>query len=333
MNIKPPSFWYRTGEQAPPLAEKAIAPLSRLYLAGHKMRQSKGKREKISIPVLCLGNLNAGGAGKTPAALALMKIIRENELAKNPFFLSRGYGGREKGPMRVDPGIHAARDAGDEPLLLAAQAPAVIARDRAAGAHLAVRRGADMIVMDDGLQNPDLEQDVKIAVIDGEMGFGNGKILPAGPLREPLETGLRKADAFILIGEDRRGTVALLPPDKPLFRAATEAADAAFDKSKEYVAFSGIGHPNKFFALLKARGFKVTKELPYPDHYAYGASDLKKLSSLAQAHDAALITTEKDFVRLKTQDCAGISVLRIALKFEDEKAVEVFLKSRLNQNT
>lgn len=326
MTLRPPHFWYRDAGAPPPLTEILTAALCPLYRAGAAINAAlKGPAVRVGAPVICIGNLNAGGAGKTPAALAVMDLIRRNNLARNPFFLTRGYGGALRGPVQADPALHGFHDVGDEALLLANAAPVIVARDRAAGAQYAVAAGADLIVMDDGFQNRALHQDLKIIVIDGMTGFGNGRTLPAGPLREPLADGLARADAFILIGDDARGVAALLPPSKPLIRARIMVDEAAAPpRDRRYVAFAGIGHPAKFFKALRDNGYDVAAEIPFPDHHPYTADDAEKLTRAARDTGADLITTAKDHVRL-TALPIRTTILPMKLAFERE-GLKILLK-------
>ena len=210
--MRAPGFWQKDG-----LLPRLLAPASLCFAAGGWLRRRLASPQHVEAQVICVGNLVAGGAGKTPVAVA----IGERLLARGAtvHFLSRGYGGRERGPLRVEPDRHGAADVGDEPLLLARTAPTWIARDRAAGAAAAVTAGAGVIVMDDGFQNHTLRKDLSLLVVDGGYGFGNKRVMPAGPLREPLASGLGRADAVVLIGTDQCGVEAMLPPSLPLLRA------------------------------------------------------------------------------------------------------------------
>lgn len=332
MTLKTPAFWYRKNGSPAPLAERMLAPVSCLYALGRRAHlKFRPAPYKAEIPVLCVGNAVAGGSGKTPAALALMDVIRKAGLARNPYFLSRGYGGRVKGPAIVDP-LMSAGECGDEPLLLAASSPVVIAASRPEGARFCAEHGADLALMDDGLQNPALHKDLGFLVIDGAAGFGNGRLLPAGPLRERLEEAFDRADAFILIGKDSRNVTALLPPGKPLFHAHIKPSlsPALTNVKKPVIAFAGIGRPEKFYQMLTALGVDVAGWHPFPDHYRYTAHDLERLKAEAQAGDAALLTTEKDAVRLRGMGIeADILTVPIRLEFENPQAVLDFLASRL----
>lgn len=329
MKLKTPEFWYRPPDSAAPLREIFLRPFSWLYMLGRALHRLWATEKKAPVPVICIGNLNAGGAGKTPAALAIFDIFRTYNLALNPFFLSRGYGAALKGPIRVNPALHRFGDVGDEALLLAEKGPAVIARNRLYGAHLAAQEGADILIMDDGLQNPYIKKDIRCMVIDGAMGFGNRKTLPAGPLRESLQAGLENADAFIFIGKDRTGALDILPKDKPVFSAMPEsAAPAGPPPGNSYIAFSGLGYPQKFFDFLRSHlKLNVIETAAFPDHHPYSDKDLDALRQKAGRCGAELITTEKDALRLP--DAAGIHVTAVRLVWEDENALKDFLAQKL----
>lgn len=330
MRVKTPSFWYRRPSAPAPALEIALAPLSWMYRIGNAVNQNFADPATAPVPVLCVGNLVAGGSGKTPAAIALMDLIRQKGLSKAPHFLTRGYGGRETGPLLVDYFKHRHEDVGDEALLLAKDCFTIVSADRAAGARFAADKGADLLVMDDGLQNGSLNMDIKFVVVDGSVGFGNGKTLPAGPLREPLHEGLKRADAFILIGKDKTGVLDLLPSDKPLFNASVEVPhNAKPDPSKKYVAFAGLGRPEKFYFQLQHMGLDVAGWHPFPDHYPYAPEDLKKLAAEAKQKSAILITSEKDYRRLPEGDFGTILHVPIEINWQDENALIAFLKDRI----
>lgn len=326
MRLSEPEFWYRDDGGWRALA---LSPLSCLYAAGRALHARHKEPFRPCVPVLCLGNLVAGGGGKTPAAIAVMKILKEAAPLETPFFLSRGYGGSMPGPEVVS-SAHMAEQTGDEPLLLARHAPTIIARDRAAGGRLAEDAGASLIVLDDGFQNPSLHKDCSLLVIDGASGFGNRRLLPAGPLREPLGAGLSRADAFIVIGQDRTGVRALLPAGKPVFEAALIAKTDALDPKAAYVAFAGIARPQKFRSTLEGAGVRLLSWHPFPDHHPYTPRDVAALSAAAHKAGAKLVTTEKDAVRLRgLLPESTYDILPVTLRFQDEKAVMDYLKKFL----
>jgi tetraacyldisaccharide 4'-kinase len=251
--------------------------------------------------VICLGNLTVGGTGKTPAALAVAHLLLA--VRERPFFLSRGYGGKLAGPVRVDPSFHRATDVGDEPLMLARLAPTIVARDRVAGARVARSGGASVIVMDDGFQNPSLIKDLAILVVDGRRGIGNGRVIPAGPLRAPLEIQIARAQAIVVVGPPD-GAAKILDTARryrvTVFHGRLEAdrnSLAALGKRK-VLAFAGIGNPAKFFATLTEAGIAVAARSSFPDHHRYTAAEAQALIARAAAENLVLITTEKDHVRL-----------------------------------
>lgn len=294
--MRAPQAWWRPGGG---LAAGLLWPVSRIWGNVAAWRMAKPARYRAPVPVICVGNPTVGGAGKTPTAIALARIARGRGL--KPGLLSRGYGGKLAGPVLVDRERHTARDVGDEALLLAAAAPTVIARDRAAGARLLAAQDVDIIIMDDGFQNPALAFDLALLTVDAERGVGNGRVLPAGPLRAPLAPQLRRADALLVVGA---GDTAA-----PLVRAAARAGRSTIharlrptrvrDWRKEPIlAFAGIGHPDKFFATLTAAGAPVSKTLGFPDHHPYSEIDAEKLLRLADSEKLRLVTTEKDMARL-----------------------------------
>lgn len=312
---KTPSFWYDTNSAQSRHIATALSSLSAVYALGHLAHQKLTRTNRADIPVICIGNLTAGGSGKTPTALAVMELVKTAALAKHPCFLSRGYGGILSGPVTVDVTIHTAKDVGDEPLLLAAKAPTIIATDRVAGARFAHAMGHDLIIMDDGLQNPSLRKDLSLVVIDGSTGFGNGLLLPAGPLRTPVWRGLKHADAVLLIGADHHNVLKQIPDEKPVLRAVIEASGPSHP-AKSYFAFCGIAHPDKFRCSLESSGLNIAGLDSYPDHHPYTAEDIDNLKKKAAAHNARLITTAKDAMRL-TPD-GSFDILPIALHWDKD---------------
>jgi tetraacyldisaccharide 4'-kinase len=313
--MRAPGFWQTGG-----LLAALLAPASLCYAAGGWLRRRMASPRAVAAPVICVGNLVAGGAGKTPVALAFGERLRAHGCAVH--FLSRGYGGRERGPLRVDPERHSAADVGDEPLLLARTAPTWIARDRAAGATAAVQAGAGVIVMDDGFQNHTLKKDLSLLVVDGGYGFGNGRVMPAGPLREPLAAGLGRADAVVLIGPDQCGVEAMLT--LPLLRAVLAPIAAAL-AGRQVLAFAGIARPEKFFATLQGMGCRIVGVRAFPDHHPYSEGEVAALIEAARQADAVPVTTEKDAVRLPAAFRSEIQTLPVALRWRDEAAVDRLL--------
>jgi tetraacyldisaccharide 4'-kinase len=277
-----------------------LAPLAGIYGAVAAARlQSPGRQ--AGLPVICVGNLTVGGAGKTPTALAVAKLLLAHR--ERPFFLSRGYGGRLAGPVEVNPSSHRAADVGDEPLMLARLAPTIVSRDRVAGVQAARRGGATVIVMDDGFQNSSLAKDIALIVIDGSRGIGNGRVIPAGPLRAPMRTQIARADALLVIGQGtaaaptlevaaRRGISIFhgrLEPDRNTINALS---------GRKVLAFAGIGDPEKFFKTLTDSGVEIAERQSFPDHHRYTPDEADALLLRANAARLILLTTEKDLARL-----------------------------------
>ncbi len=312
-----PEFWF----QPPGLAAALLSPLGLCYAAGGRLREALALPWKAPVPVICCGNLTVGGSGKTPTALAIARAVAARGL--DPVFLTRGYGGRLSGPVTVDRSRHSAADVGDEPLLLAAQAPTIVARDRKAGARAAVAKGAGAIVMDDGLTNPGLRQDLSLVVVDGATGFGNGRVVPAGPLREKLTRGIRRAHAFVLVGTDLCNLAAALAEHAPVLaaRLVPDAAGAAL-RGQRVLAFAGIGRPAKFFETLGALGAVVVERRAFPDHHRYAPDAAMRLLDDALRLNATAVTTTKDHVRLPDGVRPLVTQLAVNLMFDDPVAVE-----------
>lgn len=317
--MRPPEFWARDGAPA-----RLLSPLGSLYTLAGRWRRRLARPLRLPVQVVCAGNLTVGGAGKTPLCLALAKRLIGQGQA--PHFLTRGYRGRCKGPLRVDPARHQAADVGDEALLLAAVAPTWVARERRAGAAAAVAAGASVLIMDDGFQNPALVQDVGLIVIDGEVGWGNCRVLPAGPLREPVADGLARASAVVLVGEDRTGIVPLLPEGFPCLRANLAPLPRAGElRGARVLAFAGIGRPDKFFASLRAVGAELAGTRVFPDHHPFRDAQLEALATDAERLGAQPVTTAKDHVRLPPNWRPRVAVLPVQLTFCDPAALDRLL--------
>lgn len=317
--MRTPAFWYRP----PGLAAGLLTPLGALYGLAARRRMAGTVPHRAGAPVVCVGNLVAGGAGKTPVGLAVAAALAARGVAVQ--LLTRGHGGRERGPLRVDPARHAAADVGDEALLLAAAGPCWVARDRAAGADAAVAAGAQTVVMDDGFQNPGLFKDLSLVVADGAVGFGNGRLIPAGPLRERVAAGLRRADALVVLGEDRAG-VAAQAGGLPVLHARLEpSGDTAGLRGRPVLAFAGIGRPEKFFATLESLGAALVERVPFADHHPYRPAEIRALLDRADALGALPVTTAKDAVRLPPDLRARVRVLPVTVAWRDPGALERLL--------
>ena len=325
--MRAPDFWRKRTAAA-----RLLAPLGTLYGLSVALKARFAKPFDPGLPVICVGNLTAGGSGKTPIAIAIADMLRVK--GHCPYFLTRGYGGSERGPALASRG-HSAAVMGDEALLLARTAPTIVAHDRAAGAKLAREKGATVLVMDDGHQNFSLRKTLSLVVVDAETGFGNGFQIPAGPLREPVGRGLARADAVVLVGSERSedgraakraqdGTPGLEGFHGPVLCVRLKAETEGL-AGKPVFAFAGIGRPEKFVASLQETDAEVMGSCFFADHHPYSEDEIIQLKAVAG--DALLVTTEKDFVRLSTEQRQGIKVLKIAARFDDAGAIERLLDS------
>jgi tetraacyldisaccharide 4'-kinase len=318
--MKAPEFWNREGATG-----KALSPLGLLWTVAGRLRRNAVRPWKAPVPVICVGNLVAGGAGKTPVAIDLARHLKEQ--GKNPHLLTRGYGGSNAGPLRVDPARHSAADVGDEPLLLARTAPTWVARDRVAGAKAAIADGAGCIVMDDGFQNPSLAKSLSVLVIDGGYGLGNGRVMPAGPLREPLSDGLARADAVIILGPDDVGITASLADRLPVTEARIVPVPDNNIAGQTVFAFAGIARPAKFYTTLKESGCTLAGTRDFPDHHVWSGRDIMEIMENATALGAIPVTTEKDFVRLPDGSGGIIQMLRVTLEWDNPDMPSALLKT------
>ena len=317
--MREPDFWNDGGRRGR-LAQAALRPVGWAYAATVRYRAANAKPYRSSAKVICVGNLTAGGTGKTPIAIAIARALLERQ--RRVRIITRGYGGRTRGPAVVHPQVDTAMEVGDEALLLAAAAPVIVAQDRAEGARLAEQKGVDVIVMDDGHQNFTLAKDLSLIVVDAEQGFGNGRILPAGPLREPVESGLARADAIVVTGD---GDMNFPRFGKPVLRARLVPVDVLGLEGKRVVAFAGIGRPMKFFDSLRRLGAEIVEEHAFPDHHVYSPDNMGKLRHQAHSGNAMLITTEKDFVRLPPAQRLDVRYLPVRAMFEDLPALMALL--------
>jgi tetraacyldisaccharide 4'-kinase len=319
--MKAPLFWYKPRS----VMGELLSPLSVFYRVGGKMRRALARPYKAKIPVICVGNVTAGGAGKTPVALALAALLKAQ--GQKPVFVTRGYGGREHGPLRVDLATHKMADVGDEALLLARIAPTWIGRNRAAAIR-AAEPNATHIVLDDGLQNPNVIPAVSLLVIDGTEGFGNNRVIPAGPLREPLDDALRRVTAAVVIGEDQYELALRLRC--PILRARmTLVIPENFPRGDKFLAFAGIGRPKKFFDSCRAASLKLVKTVPFADHHVFTGFELDALKKDAAAQGARLLTTEKDYVRLPENFRRDVLAIPVVLNFDQPEEIIKLLQSSI----
>jgi tetraacyldisaccharide 4'-kinase len=329
--MREPAFWWRK----PALAAALLTPAAACYgtIAARRMMRPGAR---AAVPVLCVGNFTHGGAGKTPAVMAIAKMLEY--AGEKPFCLSRGYGGSTVGPQRVDTKVDGAAQVGDEALLLARVAPTIIARDRVAGAAAAVAAGASVIIMDDGLQNASLAKDFTIAVLDGRRGLGNAHVFPAGPLRAPLDAQLACTDALLLIG-DGEGTRDIAPaPGLPIFhgRLSADAAAVAELKARKVLAFAGIGDPDKFFATVTQAGIPLAERQAFADHHRFTGEEAAALIMRAERAGLALLTTEKDRARMAGEPLLAAlaektHVLPVTLVVDEAEELRALILAKLRR--
>jgi tetraacyldisaccharide 4'-kinase len=330
--MREPGFWHGPAS----LNSHLLKPLAALYgaVAAKRLRH---KGLNAGIPVLCVGNYNVGGAGKTPTVLAIAKLLCE--LGETPIVLSRGYGGELRGPVRVDPVRHTASDVGDEPLMLAGHLPVVVSRKRADGVPLARSQGATVILMDDGFQSPAIVKDASLIVIDSERGIGNGQVFPAGPLRAPLRPQLARTDALIIVGNGNAAqsvAAEIAAQGKPVLSAhlKPDEVQVAQLRGRRVLAFAGIGDPTRFFNTLRASGIEVAGQRAFADHHPYSQAEIESLIAEARGDALTLVTTEKDLARLRhggsLPDWAKqIVAFAVTLEFDDAAALRKFVADRL----
>lgn len=320
MPLRTPAFWKSKG-----LLAWLLWPLSwfyRGYLRGAGCCKAKPYHSKL--PLICIGNAIAGGAGKTPVCLAIGKMLQE--AGYRVMYISRGYGGSATGVTHVLPHQHSAAEVGDESLLLAKQAPTFIARRRKDAVLWTEEADADILIMDDGLQNESIAKTCSLLVINGSYGIGNGFVLPAGPLREPFSKALTRADAIIMIGEDKHG-IAGRCHAIPCFYATLQAQSEGLKGDKPAIAFAGIAHPENFFATLRQEGVELVETVAFADHHPYEASEIEAMIAKAKALEAMLVTTEKDMVKIPEKLRADIKTLPVSIAFADAGKFKDWLAS------
>lgn len=318
--MKTPSFWKDNN-----IISTLLTPLGELYALATTLRLKLKTPKKVNIPVICIGNLTAGGTGKTPTAISLADMLKKSGININ--FISRGYHGNLQN-TEVNPKLHTPQQVGDEPLLLSQVAPTFINANRYQGALIAQNNSAQCIIMDDGFQNPTLHKDLSFIVIDGNYGFGNCKCIPAGPLREHISSGIKRAQAALIIGEDKYNISNKL--NIPSFKGKIIPQSPNLDNN-EVIAFAGIGRPEKFYNSLTELGIKVIKTFDFPDHHYYTEAELQNIIKEAQSSKADIITTSKDFVKIPSQLQSHFKVLDITIQWEDAKGLQNFILTKLKK--
>ncbi|AIL13538.1 hypothetical protein IM40_08670 [Candidatus Paracaedimonas acanthamoebae] len=324
--MKAPLFWKNEDS----LWGVLLSPFGALYRLVTSQRERFATTTKVQIPVICVGNIVLGGAGKTPVTIMIAAALKEQGF--NVHILSRGYGGKLKGPLLVNPVFHTAPEVGDEPLLLAQTAPTWIAKNKAEGAKAATKAGAEILILDDGLQNPNLYKNFSIIVVNGEYGLGNGRIFPAGPLRETVESALKKANIIMMMGRDNHLLEKRWRGICPIFHGdlTPHVNDIQALRNQPIYAFAGIGHPEKFFAMLRNYGLHVVAEKAFPDHYFFKPRDLNELCVQAKQLKAQLVTTEKDFLRLSHDVRQEVKIIHAHVIIEEENLFSNLIYKAVN---
>ncbi len=322
--LKAPRFWYKKNDT---YISNTLYPFSLLFRFGTKLRNLVSRKRVSELPVICIGNIVVGGAGKTPVAIKLGSLLKQN--GYKPHFVSKGYGGIETNNTLIKD-WHSALSVGDESLLLSEIAPTWIGKDRNKSFILAKENGADCIIMDDGFQNPTLQKDFSIIVINGEQGFGNKRVIPSGPLRESISRGISRANLLIVIGEITDDVKNKIPKSLPVIHASFKISkDNKIYKNQKVTAFAGIAYPDKFFNSLKEEGAVLENKISYPDHHIFDENDMLNLAESANITKSILVTTKKDFVRIPKSYRSLVSTLDGEIEFEDEKLLVEILSNLL----
>lgn len=319
MPIKTPQFWTEISWQS-----VILFPVSYIWRFGHYTQQKILNTKETEIPVICVGNLTVGGSGKTPVVITLCRFL--SGIGKSTSILTRGFGGKEKGPIFVSTNLHQSLDVGDEPLMMAHSLDVCVSRNRPLGAnHILDKKKYDCIVMDDGLQNPTLKKDLNIAVFDGKFGIGNGFLLPAGPMRQKLEVGIQNIDLVIFNGKDETGLGQKIPPHIPIFTGELQPDEEIVEKMKNrrVYGFAGIGNPSRFFKTLNNIGADLVGEAHFADHHPYTDADLTQLYEEAMQSGAELVTTQKDWMRLPTDWRDRVLTVPVRIHFSADDTIKI----------
>ena len=320
--LKAPKFWYQKKDT---IFSQVLYPFSLLFRLGTKIRNLISHTHKSSLPIICIGNIVIGGAGKTPVALKIGKML--TEAGYKPHFISKGYAGIIKSNTLVEP-WHSPKSVGDEPLLLSEIAPTWIGINRNNSIKLARNKGGDCIIMDDGFQNPTIHKDYSIIVINSSQEFGNRRVIPAGPLRESIKRGMSRTNLVVIIGERNKNLEKLIPSHIPIITSQFNINNEnKIFKGQKITAFAGIAYPEKFFESLKKQGAKIVKEITYPDHHIFDENDLLNLAEIANITQSILVSTQKDFVRIPKSYRSLVNTLEGEIVFDNEDLVKEILSN------
>ncbi len=321
-----PSFWQKNNNLIEKIIIFILLPFSFLYFLIFKVVKKIKKTNKVGIPVICIGNINTGGSGKTPFVIYLTNLLKKKKI--NVHIISRGYLGKLRGPTQVDIKKHSYKDVGDEALLLAKETNTWVSKNRFEGALMATLHGADVIILDDGLQNYSVHQDLKIIIVDGEFGFGNEFLLPAGPLRESINSGTKKSDILVLFNKDKNGIEKKIRKKITIIHGSSKIKKITNLKNKKIIGFSGMGRSEKFYSSLKEKKLNVLKFFSYPDHYSYNKKEINNLINYAKKNNAVLVSTLKDKQRIDVNQREKISFLDLKIEIKEEKNLINFLKKK-----
>jgi len=321
-----PGFWQKKNNLIEKIIILLLLPFTFIYYLASKFDKKLTKKNKVGIPVISVGNINTGGSGKTPFVIYLVNLLKKEKI--NSHVVSRGYLGNLHGPVKVDLKKHSYKDVGDEALLLAKETTTWVSKNKFEGTLMATLNGADVVILDDGLQNYSIHQNLKIMIVDGGFGFGNQFLLPSGPLRETISFGIKKSDMLIIFNKDENDIEKKIKNKITIIHANSKIKNFSQLKNKKIVGFSGIGRSEKFHSSLKDQKLNIINFFPYPDHYSYNKKEINNLINYAKKNNAVLVSTLKDKQRINIDQRKKISFLDLKIEVKEEKNLINFLKKR-----
>ena len=321
-----PGFWQKKNNLIEKIIILLLLPFTFIYYLASKFDKKLTKKNKVGIPVISVGNINTGGSGKTPFVIYLVNLLKKEKI--NSHVVSRGYLGNLHGPVKVDLKKHSYKDVGDEALLLAKETTTWVSKNKFEGTLMATLNGADVVILDDGLQNYSIHQDLKIMIVDGGFGFGNQFLLPSGPLRETIIFGIKKSDMLIIFNKDENDIEKKIKNKITIIHANSKIKNFSQLKNKKIVGFSGIGRSEKFHSSLKDQKLNIINFFSYPDHYSYNKKEINNLINYAKKNNAVLVSTLKDKQRINIDQRKKISFLDLKIEVKEEKNLINFLKKR-----